>query len=142
MTVEAFLDTNIVVYAVSRSIEDTEKRSIAADLLNRSDIGTSAQVLQEFYTVATRKQKLRLSHDEALEWFDFFEDVPCVPTDLPLIVRAADIAMQFKISYWDGAIIAAAERLSARILYTEDLNHGQHYGTVQAINPFVAAVHQ
>ena len=34
-------------------------------------------------------------------------------------------------------IIAAAERLGASILYAEDLNHGQRYGSVQAINPFL-----
>ncbi|MER9304105.1 hypothetical protein NKJ06_29030 [Mesorhizobium sp. M0293] len=36
----------------------------------------------------------------------------------------------------DGAIIAAAERLGVKTLYTEDLNHGQAYGSVVAINPF------
>ncbi|WP_245475942.1 hypothetical protein [Mesorhizobium sp. M7A.F.Ca.US.006.01.1.1] len=35
-----------------------------------------------------------------------------------------------------GAIIAAAERLGVKTLYTEDLNHGQAYGSVVAINPF------
>ncbi|PAQ06083.1 hypothetical protein [Mesorhizobium temperatum] len=35
-----------------------------------------------------------------------------------------------------GAIIAAAERLGVKTLYTEDLNHGQTYGSVVAINPF------
>ncbi|WP_245435947.1 hypothetical protein [Mesorhizobium tamadayense] len=42
----------------------------------------------------------------------------------------------YEISYWDGAIIAAAERLGVKTLYTEDLNHGQAYGSVVAINPF------
>jgi predicted nucleic acid-binding protein len=37
----------------------------------------------------------------------------------------------------DGAVIAAAERLGATTLYTEDLNHRQHCGSVQAINPFL-----
>ncbi|MER9236560.1 hypothetical protein NKI56_31860 [Mesorhizobium sp. M0622] len=38
---------------------------------------------------------------------------------------------------WDGAIIAAAaERLGVKTLNTEDLNHGQAYGSVVAINPF------
>ncbi len=35
-----------------------------------------------------------------------------------------------------GAIIAAAERLGVKTLYTEDLNHGQAYGSVVAVNPF------
>lgn len=44
--------------------------------------------------------------------------------------------MRYKISYWDSAMIAACERLKATTLYTEDLNHGQIYGTVTVINPF------
>jgi predicted nucleic acid-binding protein len=45
-------------------------------------------------------------------------------------------ARKFRISYWDAALIAAAERLQAPILYTEDLNHDQLYGSVRVINPF------
>ena len=136
MTVEVFLDTNIIIYAVSRANQDQAKRKVALELLQRADIGTSAQVLQEFYTVVTRKMMLPLTHEEALEWFEFFEDVPCLAIDLALVIRAADISEQFNVSYWDGAIIAAAERLGATTLYTEDLNHGQRYGAVQALNPF------
>ena len=58
-------------------------------------------------------------------------------TDYPLIVAGIETALRFGVSYWDGAIIAAAERLGAPILYTEDLNHGQRYGSVQAVNPFL-----
>jgi predicted nucleic acid-binding protein len=48
-------------------------------------------------------------------------------------------SLRYGISYWDGAILAAAEALEAPILYTEDLNHGQLYGRVRAVNPFVEA---
>ena len=58
-------------------------------------------------------------------------------TDYPFIVAGIETAIRFGLSYWDGAIIAAAERLGAPILYAEDLNHGQRYGSVQAINPFL-----
>jgi predicted nucleic acid-binding protein len=44
--------------------------------------------------------------------------------------------MQYQLSYWDAAIIAAAEALGARDLYSEDMNHGQIYGSVRVINPF------
>ncbi len=41
------------------------------------------------------------------------------------------------LSYWDGAIIAAAQRLEAATLYSEDLNDGQVYGTVRVVNPYL-----
>jgi predicted nucleic acid-binding protein len=46
---------------------------------------------------------------------------------------------RFGINYWDAAILAAAERLKAPIVYTEDLNHDQLYGPVRVVNPFVSA---
>ena len=38
-----------------------------------------------------------------------------------------------------AAIIAAAERLGAKVLYSEDLNHGETYGSVRVENPFLPA---
>jgi predicted nucleic acid-binding protein len=61
---------------------------------------------------------------------------PTVPTDYPLIVSAVELSVRYGLSYWDGAILAAAEVLGAATLYTEDLNHGQRYGRVRAVNPF------
>lgn len=43
---------------------------------------------------------------------------------------------RWQLSLWDAMIVAAAAQAGAPILYTEDLNHGQFYGSVQAINPF------
>jgi predicted nucleic acid-binding protein len=45
-------------------------------------------------------------------------------------------SVRFQTSYWDGAIIAAAEVMGATTLFSEDLNHGQFYGSVEACNPF------
>lgn len=50
---------------------------------------------------------------------------------------AITISQRYRIHYWGGAILAAAERLEAEIVYTEDLNHGHSYGSVRVINPFV-----
>ena len=53
-----------------------------------------------------------------------------------LFRRATTIAQRFQISYWDAAIIAAAEISGCDAVYSEDLNHGQSYGSVRVINPF------
>jgi predicted nucleic acid-binding protein len=54
MSVDCFLDTNVLVYAVSSAERDAAKRSKALDLVRQSDFGLSAQVLQEFYVTVTR----------------------------------------------------------------------------------------
>jgi predicted nucleic acid-binding protein len=140
MSVEAFLDTNVLIYAVSSSSAESPKKEKALDLIASADFGLSAQVLQEFYVNVTAKIAHPLAPDAALALLEQFRYFPMVWTDHPLIVAGIEMSLRCKISYWDGAIIAAAERLGAAILYTEDLNHGQSYGSVQAVNPFLPRV--
>ena len=137
MSVECFLDTNVLVYAVSSAEADAPKRARALDLVRQSDFGLSAQVLQEFYVTVTRKIRKPLAPELAVALMDEYRVFPTVPTDYPLIVAAVEVSLRHGISYWDGAIVAAAEVLEAEVLYTEDLNHGQQYGQVRAVNPFL-----
>jgi predicted nucleic acid-binding protein len=137
MSVEAFLDTNILIYAVSSDPGELTKKEKALELIDHADFGLSAQVLQEFYVTVTRKIALPLKPDDAVALLEEFRCFPVVWTDYPLIVAGIETSLRFGISYWDGAIIAAAERLGASTLYTEDLNHGQHYASVRAVNPFL-----
>jgi len=139
MSVDCFLDSNILVYAVSSTEADAPKRARALDLVRQSDFGLSAQVLQEFYVTVTRKIRKPLAPELAVALMDEYRVFPTVPTDYPLIVSAVERSLRYGISYWDGAIVAAAEVLEAKVLYTEDLNHGQHYGAVRAVNPFLEA---
>lgn len=136
MSVDCFLDTNILVYAVSSAASDAKRNAKALDLIQRSDFGLSAQVLQEFYVTVTRKIHKPLAPEVAVALMDEYRVFPTVPTDYPLIVSAVELSLRYGISYWDGAIVAAAEVLEAPILYTEDLNHQQRYGPVRAVNPF------
>ena len=137
MIVECFLDTNILLYAASRNPAHSLKKTRAIDLLSGKQFGLSAQVLQEFYANATRKADCKMSPSVALDWIERLEEFVCIAVDTSLVKRAAAVSQRYKVSYWDGAILAAAEALGAPLLYTEDLNHGQVYGSVTAINPFI-----
>jgi predicted nucleic acid-binding protein len=139
MSVECFLDTNILVYAVSSARKEEAKSSRALALVQQSDFGLSAQVLQEFYVTVTRKIRKPLTPELAVALMDEYRVFPTVATDYPLIVAAVELSLRYGISYWDGAIVAAATALQAPVLYTEDLNHGQEYGSVRAVNPFLEA---
>jgi predicted nucleic acid-binding protein len=139
MSVECFLDTNVLVYAVSSAEADAPKRRRALELVREADFGLSAQVLQEFYVTVTRKIRKPLAPELAVALMEEYRVFPTVPTDYPLIVSAVEVSLRHGVSYWDGAILAAAEVLEAPILYTEDLSHGQRYGSVRAVNPFLPA---
>jgi predicted nucleic acid-binding protein len=78
-----------------------------------------------------------MTEDRAQAWVDLLCQQHCVAMDAGIVRSGIDVARRYGISYWDGAIVAAAEAAGAPIVYTEDLNHGQVYGTVKAVNPFV-----
>ena len=48
MSVDSFLDTNVLIYAVSSSPAESGKKEKALELIQHADFGLSAQVLQEF----------------------------------------------------------------------------------------------
>jgi predicted nucleic acid-binding protein len=136
MTVDAFFDTNILVYAAVGTGRDEPKRKRALELIESIDFGTSAQVLQEFFVTVVRKASRPLSAAEALDWIEQFTAFPCQPIDRQLVCIAVERSERFGISYWDAAVLAAAEALGTDQIYSEDLNHGQRYGSVRVVNPF------
>ena len=139
MIVDSFLDTNVLVYSVTSDPAEAKKRKGALALIEREDFALSAQVLQEFYVTVTRKLEKPLSSARAMEWIEQWEAFPCVAIDAALVKIAAEISERYRISYWDGAVIAAAQRAGAEIVYSEDLNDGQAYGSIQVLNPFADA---
>ena len=136
MRAESFLDTNVLVYAAAGRETDERKRARALAVIEGEDIGVSAQVLQEFYVTVTRKIEVPMSSEQALEWIEQLESFPCVAVDSSLVKIAAAVSERYQISYWDGAIVSAAQVLGAETLYTEDLSDGQRYGSVRVVNPF------
>jgi predicted nucleic acid-binding protein len=139
MNADIFVDTNILIYAAAGRSDAPEKHARAWDIIGPGDYGISAQVLAEFYVNATRKPAVPLTLAEAAAWLADLQTVPVVPIDADLVAEAADRSRTHRISYWDAAVIVAAERLGATTLYTEDLSHGQRYGAVTVINPFSQA---
>ncbi len=136
MSVEAFLDTNILLYAATAAPSEAAKQDRAYELIATENFGLSTQVLQEFFHNATAKVRIKMRPDKALAWLAELDERPCIVVDYDVFRRGAAISVRYKITYWDGAIVAAAEALGAPVLYTEDLNHGQSYGSVKVLNPF------
>ncbi|MFQ5740879.1 MAG: PIN domain-containing protein [Acidobacteriota bacterium] len=136
MPVDCFVDTNILVYAAAGREQEEGKRRRALRIIEDEDISLSAQVLQEFYVTVTRKIAVPLSPDQAVEWIEELEAFPCLSIGSALVKIAVEVSLEHQISYWDAAIVAAAQTLGAPILYSEDLNDEQHYGPVQVRNPF------
>ena len=43
---------------------------------------------------------------------------------------------KWQVGFYDALMIAAANRAGCSTIFTEDLNNGQKYGNVTAVNPF------
>ena len=135
---KAFFDTNVLLYMHG---DDPAKRSRAEHLFQKySQAGLavlSTQVIQEFYAAGARK--LAMTREELRRVTIRLMDQELVVLRAPQIRSAIELEERYQISFWDALILAAAESGGAEVLYTEDLNDGQQYGTVQARNPFRAA---
>ena len=132
-----FVDTNVVLYAVSREPDEGSKAERANEILDARDVAFSVQVLQEFYTQATRDSRQnRLTHDQATGIVQTLQLFPTQDTTVALVLAAMETKQRFGISYWDAAIIEAARRLDCPVVLSEDLNDGQDYAGVTVENPF------
>jgi len=134
-----FLDTNILLYAVSGNPAEREKAEIAEKLLDSSDLALSVQVLQEFYVQATRPTRQhQLSPDEARGLIESWLRFTVAETTVDLMRAAVEGARRFQLTYWDAAIIEAARLLGCKEVLSDDLSDGQNYGGVRVRNPFRA----
>ena len=134
-----FVDTNVLLYAVSGVAASERKRERALGILDERDLGLSVQVLQEFYVQATRASRPdRLDPDDAWALVEsFVVRYPVQETTVDLIRAAWVGSGRYRISYWDAAIIEAARLLGCAELLSEDLSHGQDYSGVKVVNPFL-----
>lgn len=131
------VDTGILVYAVSKLDEDAPKRTRAAALLKEADLALSVQVLQEFYNTATRPGgPAGLTHREAMHFLLGFKELPIQEITVELFNRATEVKQKFQLSYWDAAILAAAQMLGCEAVYSEDMSHQEDYDGLKVINPF------
>ena len=94
----------------------------------------SSQVLAEFSSVAIRK--LNMATPVLLALLAEMGKIPHVAIDNALVSRAVEIQGIYRIQFYDAQIIAAAERLGCGMIMTEDLNDGQMYCGMTAVNPF------
>jgi predicted nucleic acid-binding protein len=133
-----FLDTNILLYAISRAPDEAVKHDRALALLEAADWVLSVQVLQEFYVQATRATKLdRISHAQAAALIEAWLRFRVQEMTVPILQAAIEAKVRFQLSYWDAAIIEAARAANCRLVYSEDLSAGRDYDGVRVINPFL-----
>jgi predicted nucleic acid-binding protein len=132
-----FLDTNILLYSISRDPAESAKRDRAVAILDADHNALSVQVLQEFYVQATRPTRQdAVAHDIAAGLIRTWLRFKVQEITVPIMSRALDIRAAHRLSYWDAAIVAAAGALGCRELYSEDMSHGREVESITIVNPF------
>ena len=128
----AFFDTNILVYAQQADAKADRARALFA-----SGGKLSVQVLNEFTAVSRRKQQRDWREiAEAISDVLVFVDPPLVLTH-GLHVAARALAEDHRLSFYDALIIAAALEAGCDTLYSEDMQHGRKFGSLAIVNPFL-----
>ena len=135
-----FVDTNILLYAISGTKVDRTKKQVAVKVLRQRNLVFSAQVFGEFYVNATRKQRPPLDHVEAADFLQTLLRFPVAEISSMTVFRALEICKRYQLSYWDACIIAAAEAMDCRVIFSEDLQEGQDFGGMLIVNPFVSGI--
>lgn len=133
----AFVDSNILIYAASDIDLEKRKSAIAREILHQNELHISVQVLNEFTANARNIKKLNLSRERENSWIESFLLLRIIPLSVETYLAAVTIHKRYQLSHWDSLIIAAAQEANCEIIYSEDLSHGQTYGCVKVVNPFL-----
>lgn len=142
MNVEAptqyFIDTNILVYAYDRSAGEKHETAarVVMDCWEHGNGCLSTQILQEFYVTVTRKILTPIDYQTARQIVADLAKWRLQICDAGDVLQAIDLQVTHQLSFWDALIIESAQRLGCSQLLTEDLSHGQHFGSVLVVNPF------
>ena len=138
----AFVDTNVIVYAHDRI--DHAKRDLARALLERlaldGSLTLSTQVLQESYNALTRKMLMEPA--KALFAVEKLATARVVGSNSDFVLDALRLSQRFQLSVWDALIVQAALAAGCTTLFTEDMQAGQRFGELEVVNPFSDSVHE
>jgi len=137
MNDKCFVDTIILVYAHDRAAGDKHHRArvLIEKLWNSGGGVLSTQVLQELCVNVRRKSNHPLSVEETRRLIQDYSSWTIVTNTAESVIEALDIESRYNISFWDALIVQAAGSSGATVVYSEDLAHGQSYGSVRVVNP-------
>ena len=133
-----FLDTNIFVYSFDQSAPPKARR---AEQLIREALATqkgviSYQVVQEFFNVALKRFPMPAA-DAGQYLIAVFRPLLAVHSSQALYAEALFLHSQSGLSWYDSLIVSAAIQARCEILFSEDLQHGQRFRSLEVRNPFL-----
>ena len=134
-----FFDTNILVYAIDTRFSDKQKSAIAlySQAVKDRSFVISTQVLVEFFSATTKGKQPLLQRHEAQSQVTALARQRVIPTTANMVVSAMGYAERYQMQWFDALMVDAALSAGATTLYSEDMQHGQRYGSLTVVNPFL-----
>ena len=131
-----FIDTNVFVYVADS--KNPAKRAVARKLITTAvssgDCRINVQVLNEFTSVAHRK--LGLATEEIKAYLELFRALPVFPMSADVTEKGIDVMNRYEIQFYDALLLGSASESGCDEFVSEDLNDGQTYCGMKAVNPF------
>lgn len=132
----AFIDTNILIYAADQDINPSRNTRIAREILYLKNLVISVQVVNEFIVNCRNSRKLGLAPTDEQAWIQRLFRLDVVSQSPDTIFLALRLQAFHSLSHWDALIIASALETGCTTLYSEDLTDGKNYDGVIVTNPF------
>lgn len=135
MSAEAFVDTNVLLYLLSKDVAKADR----AEQILRSVPHISVQILNEIANVLRRK--FGLSWPETQQFLAGVRAICPLPQPVTIDTheRALLISERYGLSVYDAMVVAAALHAGCTTLYSEDMQSGLRIDeTLVIVNPFVA----
>jgi len=130
-----FVDSNVVVYAYSRTEKD--KQAKASSVLINHNCLISTQVLNEYCNVCIKKNFIPIP-DIQRDINEILNNCGLYIVDETTISKALFVKNRYGFSYYDSLVIASALECECSVLFSEDMQHGQIIeNTLKIINPFL-----
>ncbi len=140
MSDRCFLDTNIFVYAVDRDnpVKQQRAASLIREVRGNSSGVVSYQVVQEFFNLASKRFVSRMNSEDRQDYLEHvFRPMLKIHSSLKLYEDALRLHTAAKLQWYDSLIVCAASDAGCSILYSEDMQHGQNFGSLKIVNPFL-----
>lgn len=78
-----------------------------------------------------------LTHEEACEIIEQLSSHRVQENTFEIVESALELKKRYQTSFWDASILAAAMGAGCDSIFSEDLSHGQRYGDLIVVNPFL-----
>ena len=131
---KVFVDSNILIYAYSKT--EPDKRQKAQDAIDKNNSIISIQVINEFSSNCLKK--FNKTHEEIIEVVqEITRNFPITQVTVPIIVKAILLQNRYQYNYYDCIMLASAMDNNCKFIFSEDMQHGQTIeNKLTILNPF------